>query len=118
MVVLSAWAADRLEDRPDFNHTARVPVLVLPPLLVSSAVGTSLYAAELDRTAVLRWWPRRLPRLPVLTVPVAALAPAVPGHPEEFGATGTVRNVLGASGVAAASAALIGARPSWLPMTV
>ncbi|MBO0918413.1 hypothetical protein [Streptomyces laculatispora] len=44
-VVLSAWAADWLEDRPDFNHTARVPVLVLAPLLVSSAVGTSLLFA-------------------------------------------------------------------------
>ncbi len=29
-----------------------------------------------------------------------------------------IRNVLGATGVAAASAALIGARLSWLPMTV
>lgn len=66
-----------------------------------------------------RWWPRRLLHLLALTVPAAAaLALAVPGHPAEFGAPGMVRNVLGATGVAAASAALIGARLSWLPMTV
>ncbi|WP_406454760.1 hypothetical protein OG782_25715 [Streptomyces sp. NBC_00876] len=121
VVLLAAWAADWLEDRPDFDHTARVPVLVLAPMLVSAAIGTSLYAAadELDRTAVHRWWPRRLLHLLALTVPAAAaLALAVPGHPEAFGAPGMIRNVLGATGVAAASAALIGARLSWLPMTV
>ncbi|WP_406092605.1 hypothetical protein [Streptomyces sp. NBC_01013] len=119
IVLLAAWSAGRLEDH--FDHSARVPVLVLAPLLVSSAIGTSLYAAadELDRTAVHRWWPRRLLHLLALAVPAAAaLALAVPGHPESFGAPGMVRNVLGATGVAAASAALIGARLSWLPMTV
>lgn len=121
IVLVAAWAADWLEDRPNFDHTARVPVLVLAPLLVSAAIGTSLYAGadELDRTAVRRWWPRRLLHLLALTGPAAAaLALAVPGHPEAFGAPGMIRNVLGASGVAAASAALIGARLSWLPMTV
>ncbi|MCX5142886.1 MULTISPECIES: hypothetical protein [unclassified Streptomyces] len=119
VVLLAAWAAARLEDR--FGHTGRVPVLVLAPLLVSAAIGTSLYAAadELDRTAVRRWWPRRLLHLLALTGPAAAaLALAVPGHPEAFGAPGMIRNVLGATGVAAASAALTGARLSWLPMTV
>ncbi|MEU1432621.1 hypothetical protein ACFYPA_09620 [Streptomyces sp. NPDC005775] len=119
VVLLAAWAADRLEAH--FDHSARVPVLVLAPMLVSAAIGTSLYAAadELDRTAVRRWWPRRLLHLLALTVPAAAaLALAVPGHPESFGASGMIRNVLGATGVAAASAALIGARLSWLPMTV
>ncbi|MFJ2092448.1 hypothetical protein ACIOEW_24715 [Streptomyces sp. NPDC087901] len=119
IVLLAAWSAARLEDR--FDPGARVPVLVLAPLLVSAAIGTSLYAAadELDRTAVHRWWPRRLLHLLALTVPAAAaLALAVPGHPETFGAPGMIRNVLGATGVAAGSAALIGARLSWLPMTV
>lgn len=121
IVLVAAWAADWLVSRTYFNHSARVPVLVLAPMLVSAAIGTSLYAPadELDRTAVRRWWPRRLLHLLALTVPAAAaLALAVPGHPEAFGAPGMVRNVLGATGVAAASAALIGARLSWLPMTV
>lgn len=121
VVLVAAWAAGWLESRTYFSHTARAPVLVLAPLLVSAAIGTSLYCAagELDRTAVLRWWPRRLLHLLALTVPAAAaLALAVPGHPESFGAPGIVRNVLGMTGVAAASAALTGARLSWLPMTV
>ncbi|WP_327369827.1 hypothetical protein [Streptomyces sp. NBC_01217] len=120
-VLVAAWAADWLEDQPYFDHTARIPVLALAPLLASAAIGTSLYthSDELDRTAVRRWWPLRLLHLLALTVPAAgALALAVPGHPEAYGAPGMVRNVLGATGVAAASAALIGARLSWLPMTV
>ncbi|MFE7614169.1 hypothetical protein [Streptomyces sp. NPDC057496] len=121
VALVAAWAAHWLESRPYFDHTARVPVVVLAPLLASAAIGTGLYthSDELDRTAVRRWWPRRLLHLLAPTVlAVGALAAAVPGHPEAYGALGMVRNVLGATGVAAASAALIGARPSWLPMTV
>ncbi|MFC9243558.1 hypothetical protein ACFT7S_05735 [Streptomyces sp. NPDC057136] len=121
IVLVAAWAADWLEDRPYFDHTARVPVLVLAPLLASAAIGTGLhsYTDELDRTAVRRWWPLRLAHLLGLTALTAgALALAVPGYPEEFGYPGMVRNVLGATGVAAAGAALLGARLSWMPMTV
>ncbi|GGV78923.1 hypothetical protein GCM10015535_14480 [Streptomyces gelaticus] len=121
IVLVAAWAAHWLQDQPYFDHTARVPVVVLAPLLASAAIGTSLHAHsdELDRTAVGRWWPRRLLHLLALTVPAAgALAAAVPGHPEAFGAPAMVRNLLGATGVAAAAAALLGARLSWLPMTV
>ncbi|MFF3127278.1 hypothetical protein ACFVRD_34365 [Streptomyces sp. NPDC057908] len=121
IALVAAWAAHWLQDQPYFDHTARVPVIALAPMLVSAAIGTSLHTHtdELDRTAVHRWWPRRLLHLLVLTVlATGALALAVPGHPEEFGAPAMVRNILGATGVAAASAALIGARLSWLPMTV
>ncbi|MGW0959038.1 hypothetical protein ACWD4K_08365 [Streptomyces gelaticus] len=121
IVLVATWAAHWLQDQPYFDHTARVPVVVLAPLLASAAIGTSLHAHsdELDRTAVGRWWPRRLLHLLALTVPAAgALAAAVPGHPEAFGVPAMVRNLLGATGVAAAAAALLGARLSWLPMTV
>ncbi|MFG3526274.1 hypothetical protein ACGF8B_05995 [Streptomyces sp. NPDC047917] len=121
IALVAARAADWLQDQPHFDHTARVPVVVLAPLLASAAIGTGLHSHsdELDRTAVRRWWPRRLLHLLVLTALAAgALAAAVPGHPEEFGVPAMVRNVLGATGVAAASAALLGARLSWLPMTV
>ncbi|MFJ2376152.1 hypothetical protein ACIOZL_25690 [Streptomyces sp. NPDC087769] len=121
IALVAAWAADWLQDQPYFDHTARVPVVVLAPLLASSAIGTGLHSHsdELDRTAVRRWWPLRLVHLLALTaVTAGVLAAAVPGHPEEFGVPAMVRNVLGATGVAAASAALIGARLSWLPMTV
>ncbi|MFD7494878.1 hypothetical protein ACFV8T_21065 [Streptomyces sp. NPDC059832] len=121
VALVAAWASHWLQSQPYFDHTARVPVVVLAPLLASSAIGTSLHSHsdELDRTAVGRWWPRRLLHLLTLTVLTAGvLAAAVPGHPEEFGVPAMVRNVLGATGVAAASVALLGARLSWLPMTV
>lgn len=121
IVLVAAGAAHWLETRPYFDHTARIPVVVLAPLLASAAIGTSLHAPsdELDRTGVRRWWPRRLLHLLVLTVlTTGALALVVPGHPEAFGGPAMVRNALGATGVAVASAALIGARLSWLPMTV
>ncbi|MEE1769628.1 hypothetical protein PUR34_16110 [Streptomyces sp. JV185] len=121
ITLVAAWAAHWLQDQPYFDHTARVPVVVLAPLLASAAIGTGLHSHsdELDRTAVGRWWPRRLLHLLVLTALTAgALAAAVPGHPEAFGAPAMVRNVLGTTGVAAASVALLGARLSWLPMTV
>ncbi|MEU3975522.1 hypothetical protein [Streptomyces bacillaris] len=121
VALLAAWAADWLQSRPQFDHTARVPVQVLAPLLAAAAIGTGLfsYTEELDRTAVRRWWPRRLTYLLALTALAAgALALAVPGHPEQFGAPAMVRNVLGATGVTAAAATVLGARASWLPMTI
>ncbi|MGW0547182.1 hypothetical protein [Streptomyces altiplanensis] len=120
VAVAAAWAADWLEDRPYFDHTARVPVLALAPLLATAAIGTGLYShtEELDRTSVRPWWPRRLVHLLALTaLATGLLALAVPGHPEEFGAPAMVRNVLGSAGVTAAGAVLLGARLSWLPMT-
>ncbi|WP_432149751.1 hypothetical protein [Streptomyces sp. bgisy029] len=121
IAVLAAWAADWLQSRPEFDHTARLPVLALAPLLAATVIGTGLlsHTEELDRTAVRRWWPRRLAYVLTLTALAAgALALAVPGHPEEFGAPAMVRNVVGATGVTAAAAVVLGARASWLPMTV
>ncbi|MFF3749555.1 hypothetical protein ACFYYH_03700 [Streptomyces sp. NPDC002018] len=117
----AAWAAHWLQAQPHFDHSARVPVVVLAPLIAAGAIGTGLYthSDELDRTAVRPWWPRRLVHLVVLTVLAAGLlALAVPGRPDEFGAPAMVRNLLGAAGVTAAAAALLGARLSWLPMTL
>lgn len=121
VAVLAAWAADWLKDRPEFDHTARLPVLALAPLLAAAVIGTGFlsHTEELDRTAVRRWWPRRLAYLLALTALAAgALALPVPSHPEQFGAPAMVRNVVGATGVTVAAAALLGARTSWLPMTV
>ncbi|MEU9861021.1 hypothetical protein AB0D99_09100 [Streptomyces sp. NPDC047971] len=117
----AAWSASWLQSQPGFDHTARVPVVVLGPLLAASAIGTSLYAAsdELDRTATRPWPLRRTAHVLALTVlAVAVLALAVPGHPDAFGGPAMVRNTLGTVGVTVAAAALIGARPSWLPATV
>ncbi|WP_421110911.1 hypothetical protein [Streptomyces sp. NEAU-S77] len=115
----TAWCADWLVSRPEFGAGARLPVVVLAPLLASAAIGASLYthSEELDRTAVRRWWPRRLCHLLLLTAMAAALlAAGVRGHPEQFGAPAMIRNTLAATGVTALAAALFGARLSWLPM--
>ncbi|MFJ2111288.1 hypothetical protein ACIOEX_05095 [Streptomyces sp. NPDC087850] len=117
----AAWAAHWLQEQPRFDHTARVTVVTLAPLFAAGTIGTCLYSCshELDRTAVRPWWPRRLAQLVGLTVLAAVLlALSVPGHPEAFGAPAMVRNLLGTTGLAAASAVLLGARPSWLPVLV
>ncbi|WP_329282976.1 hypothetical protein [Streptomyces sp. NBC_00691] len=114
----AAWAAWWLQSLPDLDHTARLPVVVLGPLLAAAAIGTSLHTPsdELDRTAVRAWWPRRLAHvLAPAVLAVALLALAVPGHAEEFGALAAVRNTLGLVGVTASAAAVVGARLSWLP---
>ncbi|MEU2660309.1 hypothetical protein ABZ615_33950 [Streptomyces sp. NPDC007325] len=118
-VVLAAVAAAWLLAPEDGSPHARVPV-VMAPLLVAAAIGTSLHTAsdELDRTAVRAWWPLRLGHV---LVPVAAAAAlfvlVLPGDPAEaeFGASAAVRNTLGLTGLAAGAAALVGARASWLP---
>ncbi|MFD9421127.1 MULTISPECIES: hypothetical protein [unclassified Streptomyces] len=118
LALLAAWASHGLGHGPGFDSAARVAVTVFAPLFASAAIGTSLFSHsdELDRTAARRWWPRRLGHLLALTVLAAgALALAVP---EQFGAAATVRNVLGATGVTVAAAALSGAGTSWLPMTL
>ena len=115
--VLAAVCAHRLHTTY-LDAERRVPVVALAPMLAASAIGTSLYqyAAELDRTAVRPAAPRRLVQLLALTALAAgALALAVPGHAAEFGAPAMVRNLVGAVGITAASAVVIGARLSWLP---
>ncbi|MFE5138272.1 hypothetical protein ACFRDV_11400 [Streptomyces fagopyri] len=117
--LLTVWAASRTDAFLDPYH--RVPLLSLAPLLASAAIGTSLhtYTRDLDDTAVRPWWPRRLTHLLVLTALAAtALALAVPGDAQVFGAVGMVRNTLGAVGVTALGAVLFGARAAWMPTTL
>lgn len=117
----AAWAARHLLGQPDAGPTARLPVVVLAPLFAAAVVGTGLftYSEELERGAVRPWWPRRLTHLLLATALTAVLlALAVPGHFDAYGASAMARNVIGSTGAAAASAVLLGARLSWLPMMV
>ncbi|MEU0810949.1 hypothetical protein [Streptomyces sp. NPDC005970] len=117
----TAWLADWIVAHSDLGPRARLPLVVLAPVLASAAIGASLYthSEELDRTAVRPWWPRRACQLLLLTAVAAGLlAAAVPGDPELYGAPAMVRNLLGAVGVTALAATFIGARLSWLPMLV
>ncbi|MCX5340909.1 hypothetical protein [Streptomyces atratus] len=50
IVLVAAWAAHWLETRPYFDHTARIPVVVLAPLLASAAIGTRLTAYVIGAT--------------------------------------------------------------------
>ncbi|MFF2940733.1 hypothetical protein ACFVSQ_12900 [Streptomyces niveus] len=117
----AAWAAQRLLEQPGAGPTTRLSVVVLAPLFAAGAVGTGLFthSAELERGAVRPWWPRRLAHLLLATSLAAVLlALAVPGHFDAYGASAMARNVIGSTGVAAASAVVLGARLSWLPMMV
>ncbi|MFJ3764062.1 hypothetical protein ACIPQJ_30980 [Streptomyces sp. NPDC090082] len=114
----SGAAARWLLSPPGADPSVRLPVVVLGPLLAAAVIGTGLHTPsdELDRTAVAAWWPRRLAHVLVAAaLACALLGLAVPGHPEEFGASAAVRNTLGLAGVAAGGAALAGARLSWFP---
>ena len=96
----------------------RVPIVALAPMFAAAAIGASLhqYAPELDRTASVRLWPWRLGQLVALTVLAGlTLTVALPGHLETFGPPAIVRNLLGATGLTAGAATVIGARLSWLP---
>ncbi|MEV0633571.1 hypothetical protein AB0I77_01050 [Streptomyces sp. NPDC050619] len=114
--VLAVWAAHGLDAYVD--PLRRVPVVALAPLLAAAVIGASLHTAsdELDRTAVRPWWRVRLAHLLALTALAAALlSAAVLGHASVFGPPAMIRNTLGCTGVTVASAALLGARLSWLP---
>ncbi|WP_433545704.1 hypothetical protein ACQPZG_11475 [Streptomyces sp. CA-294286] len=123
LVVLAAfcaWASDWLRPTAQVDPGAGVPVLLLGSLLASGIIGTGLHTHTdaLDRTAVAPWWRRRLMHLAGLSALAAGLlACTVLGHPDQFGPSAMIRNVLGATGLAAAGATLLGARLSWLPMT-
>ncbi|MEV0171898.1 hypothetical protein AB0I00_12375 [Streptomyces sp. NPDC050803] len=114
---VAVWSAQGLDAYLDPDR--RVPVVALAPLFASAVIGSSLHTAsdELDRTAVRPWWRRRLLHLLCLTALATALLPlAVLGHVSSFGPPAMIRNVLGCTGLTAATAALLGARLSWLPV--
>lgn len=115
-VAFAVWAADRMAAYLDADR--KIPIVALAPLLAAAVIGVSLHTSsdELDRTAVRPWWPRRLAHLLSLTAFAAALLPlAVLGDGLAFGPPAMIRNTLGCAGVTAATAALLGARLSWLP---
>ncbi|MGW3242473.1 hypothetical protein [Streptomyces sp. NPDC001070] len=118
LFAVSRWSADWLVARPFFDTGARVPVVVLAPLLAAAVTGVSLHthSGELERGSPLPWWRWRAVHLLALTgSAVLWLGVAVPGDPQHFGAPTMIRGVLGFTGLAAAGAAVLGARLSWLP---
>ncbi|MFI2369071.1 hypothetical protein [Streptomyces sp. NPDC018833] len=117
VTVLAAWAAYGLDAHLDSRRL--VPVVALAPLMAAALIGTGLHSPmeELERAAVRPWWPRRLVQSAGLAAFASALlAVAVVADDDgTFGPPAMVRNTLGAVGITAAAAAVIGARLSWLP---
>lgn len=121
LFAVSRWCADWLVDRPFFDSSARVPVVVLAPIVAAAVIGGSLHAhsREVDAGAALPWWQWRAVHLIALSgIAVLWLSTAVPGDPDRFGAPTMIRGVLGFTGLAAAGAAVLGARLSWVPPMV
>ncbi len=113
---LALWGAHGPDASPDPDRLA--PVVALAPLFAAAVIGTTLHSEsdELDRTAARPWWRRRAVHLLALTALAAALLSAmVLGQPSGFGPSALLRDTLGATGLTAAAAALLGARLSWLP---
>ncbi|MYU01845.1 MULTISPECIES: hypothetical protein [Streptomyces] len=87
-------------------------VLALGAMVVSVGFGGRDHA--LDRTAAIRWWPRRAAHVLVAAGAVAAAVTAV----QALGDSGvplalTARNALGLTGLAAVGAVLAGAPYAW-----
>ncbi len=106
------WAAGAVE---------RWPVATLAPVLAAVLVSAGLAGAdeELERTTAVPW--RRIRVVHVIIAAVAASAALVPiglWEPQTYGAFELVRNTGAAVGLVAAASVVLGARPSWVPVTV
>ncbi|MFE9248195.1 hypothetical protein [Streptomyces sp. NPDC007088] len=124
VALLSLWSAHALRPGPGTfgDAFATAPFLALGPLLVAVVTAVSQYrhAPELDGTAVRSPLLLRLtPLLGLLAVGTALLvlaALAGPGEGRDLAAS--IRNTVGAAGLMAGTATLLGARAGWLPAAV
>ena len=96
----------------------RVPVLVLATGVMAASIGLGGQDLALDRTAAIRWVPRRAAHVLLAGAVVAAVLLAVQGVGSGRGTsmadTGfVVRDSAGLTGLAALGAALSGGRYAW-----
>ncbi|WP_329353520.1 hypothetical protein OG226_26310 [Streptomyces sp. NBC_01261] len=98
----------------------RLPVLVLATGVMAASVGLSGQDLALDRTAAIRWVPRRAAHVLLAGAVVAAVLLAVqmtgtPAGSTQFmaGTEFVVRNSAGLTGLAALGAALSGGQYAW-----
>ncbi|MFC7531411.1 hypothetical protein [Actinoplanes sp. GCM10030250] len=119
VALLAAGAAHWLATRTYFDGPgARVPVVILAPLLAALLLGPTLAGPDelLERSLPVRW---RLIRtghlLGAAAAILAALAAAGLPDPGIYGVYALGRNTLGCIGLIAGAAALLGARLAWVP---
>ncbi|MDQ0775484.1 lysylphosphatidylglycerol synthetase-like protein (DUF2156 family) [Streptomyces aurantiacus] len=114
-VVISAvagWALVR--DGGAGPADPRLPVLVLATGAMAASVGLGGQDLALDRTAAIRWLPRRAAHVLLAGAVVAAVLLTVQTMGESMADTAfVVRNSAGLMGLAALGAALAGAQYAW-----
>nr|WP_239074164.1 hypothetical protein [Streptomyces sp. SID10853] len=82
---------------------------------MAASVGLGGQDLALDRTAAIRWAPRRAARVPLCGAAVAAVLPAVQAFGESLATPAFgVRDGAGLMGLTALGAALSGARYAWM----
>ncbi|WP_326610645.1 hypothetical protein OIE62_26775 [Streptomyces scopuliridis] len=110
IATVAAWSLTRGTESGD----PRTQVLLLTSVVAAAAVGLSGQDRALDRTAAIRWAPRRAAHVLFIGVLAGAVLLALPAAGDEPLAAGTlVRNSAGAAGLAAIGAALWGGQYAW-----
>ncbi|WP_405586123.1 hypothetical protein [Streptomyces sp. NBC_01092] len=115
VVVISAVAVWALAgDGGDGPADPRLPVLVLAMGAMAASIGLGGQDVALDRTAAIRWVPRRAAHVLLAAAVVGAMLLAVQAMGADMGTTAfVVRDSAGLMGLAALGAALSGGQYAW-----
>ncbi|GGZ73817.1 hypothetical protein [Streptomyces bluensis] len=109
---VAVWALAR--DGGGGPGDPRPPVLVLATGAMAASIGLSGQDLALDRTAAIRWVPRRAAHVLLAGAVVAAMLLAVQTMGESMATTAfIVRDSAGLMGLAALGAALLGGQYAW-----
>lgn len=114
---LAVWALAR--DGSDGPVDPKLPTLVLAAGVMAASIGLGGQDVALDRTAAIRWVPRRAAHVLLIGTVVGAVLVAVQTLGEDLATTAfVVRDSAGLMGLAAAGATVFGAQYAWtLPMS-
>ncbi|MFG2553936.1 hypothetical protein ACGFWF_28835 [Streptomyces sp. NPDC048581] len=117
VVVISAvavWALAR--DGGTESADPRLPTLVLAAGAMAASIGLGGQDLALDRTAAIRWVPRRAVHVLLIGAVVGAVLLAVQTLGEDLASTAFVaRNCAGLTGLCAIGATICGAPYAWTP---
>ncbi|WP_030744801.1 hypothetical protein [Streptomyces sp. NRRL F-5135] len=109
---VAVWALGR--DGGEGPGDPRLPVLVLAAGAMAASIGLSGQDLALDRTAAIRWVPRRAAHVLLAGAVVAAVLLAVQAVGGDMATTAfVVRDTAGLMGLAALGAALSGGQYAW-----